>query len=135
MNKLMINGIDPMGCVRMTRRGKFTSKYAQRYLVYKKLISLSVRNQYKGKKLDGPINVVVKFIMPIPESWSGKKKREAIGKPHTKKPDIDNLLKGLFDSVNKIVWIDDNQVYQTTVRKIYGETPGIEMEIIENEGE
>ncbi|MED4401332.1 RusA family crossover junction endodeoxyribonuclease [Metabacillus fastidiosus] len=54
-----------------------------------------------------------------------------IGEYHTKKPDTDNLVKGVFDALNKLVWQDDNQVAKVTAVKSYGEVPG--MEIVINE--
>jgi Holliday junction resolvase RusA-like endonuclease len=69
--------------------------------------------------------------MPIPDSWSGVKKERHDGAMHTSKPDIDNLIKGLFDSFNKIVWKDDNQVYEVHSIKKYSFNPGIGVEIWE----
>ncbi|MED4453083.1 RusA family crossover junction endodeoxyribonuclease [Metabacillus fastidiosus] len=54
-----------------------------------------------------------------------------IGEYHTKKPDTDNLVKGVFDALNKLVWQDDNQVAKVTAVESYGEVPG--MEIVINE--
>ncbi|MBP1079686.1 MULTISPECIES: RusA family crossover junction endodeoxyribonuclease [Bacillus] len=65
--------------------------------------------------------------MPIPSSWSGKKKEAAVVTQHCKKPDIDNLTKGLFDSLNQLIWADDNQVVSISVYKVYEETPSIEV--------
>lgn len=39
------------------------------------------------------------FYIPMPKSWSYKKKLEMEGKPHRQKPDLDNLLKALLDAV------------------------------------
>lgn len=122
--------IKPMGAVRMTRRGKFTSSTAQRYLQYKSFIGYEFKKQRKGDPLKGPIEVEIIFTMPIPESWSLKKKREALGGYHTKKSDIDNLIKGCFDAANKIVWEDDNQVCKVSAIKIYGNIPGIRMTVL-----
>lgn len=44
-------------------------------------------------------NFRVIFCMPMPESWSKKKKAEMSGKPHQQKPDVDNLCKALFDAI------------------------------------
>lgn len=118
----------PMGAVRMTGRGKYIKPNAQRYLTYKKLIRMHVLSQVKRMELlTGPLAVTVCFTMPIPQSWSKKKKREAIGDYHCKKPDIDNLLKGCFDALNGLIWTDDNQVAVVRSFKQYGETPMIEV--------
>jgi Holliday junction resolvase RusA-like endonuclease len=39
------------------------------------------------------------FGLPMPRSWSAKKKALIEGTPHTQKPDIDNLLKALLDAL------------------------------------
>lgn len=117
----------------MTTKGKYKDMAARRYLGYKGLISYQLRSQYKDEPIDGPVGVTVHFNMPIPPSWSKKKQREAVGMLHTKKPDIDNLIKGLFDATNGLVWVDDNRVANMTVTKVYSEDPGIEI-IVEKIG-
>jgi len=47
------------------------------------------------------------FILPMPKSWSKKKRAEMDGKPHQQRPDLDNLLKALKDSLldeDCVVW-------------------------------
>ena len=41
----------------------------------------------------------IKFALPMPKSWSKKKKKEMDGMPHQQTPDIDNLIKALLDAV------------------------------------
>lgn len=124
--------VKPMGAVRMTTRGKWVSESAKRYLSYKNQIQWEVKKQLRTNEIiTGPIEVDMIFYMPIPQSWSKKKKREAAGTFHTKKPDADNLVKGVFDSLNKLVWKDDNQVCKISAKKIYAEEPGISLDIKE----
>ncbi|MGG3798614.1 RusA family crossover junction endodeoxyribonuclease [Metabacillus fastidiosus] len=59
--------------------------------------------------------------MLIPKSWLKVKKQQVIGEYHTKKPDRDNLVKGISDTLNKLVWQDNNQVAKVTAVKSYGE--------------
>lgn len=132
----LVYDVVPMGAVRMTGRGKWVKDNAQRYLAYKEEICWQTRQQMKNKDpITGPIAVNVQFRMPIPKSWSKKKKSEAEGQYHTKRPDTDNLIKGLFDSLNNLVWKDDNQVCKILAKKIYSSKPGIEIEIKQLEGE
>lgn len=122
--------VDPIGAVRMTRRGKFVKPDAQRYLSYKSLVGHYMR-KHCDEPIQGPIKLSVTFYMPIPLSDSKKKKAEKKGKPATVKPDIDNLLKGLFDAANGIMWPDDNAVCElVNVRKVYDNIPGIYLEVI-----
>jgi Holliday junction resolvase RusA-like endonuclease len=128
-NKLFIP-ILPMGAVRTTQRQKFSDKRYLKYAAYKMKIGLLAREVFKTP-LEGPISAHVTFYMPIPDSWSQKKKDSKLGAFHTSKPDIDNLIKGMFDSLNKITWKDDNQVYEVYSQKIYSKDPGIEFELLE----
>ncbi len=43
--------------------------------------------------------LAVAFELPMPPSWSRKKREALEGAPHTQKPDLDNLLKALQDSI------------------------------------
>jgi len=63
--------------------------------------------------------------MQIPASWSKKRRALAIAGEiwATKKPDADNVLKGLKDGCNGIVWKDDAQVICIELWKTYGEMP------------
>jgi len=119
--------VSPMGAVRMTRRGKFTNESAQRYLRYKDDIGYQIKGivEVPATKAVG-VNAI--FYMPIPESWSQKKKKAAVGQYVTKKPDVDNLVKGLFDAANGILWADDNLVAKCSAVKIYSDDPRIEIE-------
>lgn len=45
------------------------------------------------------------------------------GKPHTKKPDIDNLCKALLDALYK----DDSKIWDLRVTKIWGYEGQIEI--------
>lgn len=115
---------DPMGAVRMTRKSKNVDDAAKRYLSYKSLIAYQLRHHYKGDPLDAAVGVEVRFRMPIPKSLKNKVQP---GQLHTKKPDIDNLIKGLFDAVNGLLWVDDNRVASMQVSKVYSDDPGIDL--------
>ncbi|MEQ9868746.1 RusA family crossover junction endodeoxyribonuclease [Pectobacterium odoriferum] len=59
----------------------------------------------------------VTFVLPMPPSWSKKKRSEMNGKPHQQKPDKDNLEKALLDAI----FDDDSRVWDGRVSKIWGE--------------
>ena len=56
--------------------------------------------------------------MPMPPSWSDKKKRTHSGTPHQQRPDFDNLVKALMDTMPK----EDRSVWAGAVTKIWGYT-------------
>jgi Holliday junction resolvase RusA-like endonuclease len=100
-----------------------------RYLDYKNFISTLARMEYKGEPMKGPIKLNLTFYMPIPQSWSKVKQRDADGQWHDVRPDRDNLEKGVCDALNKIVWKDDGQVCLGMTEKYYSSKPRIEIEV------
>lgn len=84
---------------------------------------------------EGPLRVRVNAIFPIPQSWSNKKRQDALRgvvRP-TGKPDGDNLLK-CIDALNGIVWRDDGQIVDARVVKAYGDKPTFEVEVWKRHG-
>jgi Holliday junction resolvase RusA-like endonuclease len=57
-----------------------------------------------------PLWLSAQFDIPMPKSWSKKKRALMAGTPHTSKPDLDNLLKTVKDALNGVVWPDDGQI-------------------------
>jgi len=47
----------------------------------------------------------------------------------TTKPDIDNLVKGIKESLSKVLWYDDSQVTELVARKLYSDNPRAEVTI------
>jgi len=65
----------------------------------------------------------IRFTLPMPKSWSQKKKAEMDGKPHQQKPDWDNLAKALCDAV----YDDDAHLWRMTIEKVWGVEGRIEV--------
>ena len=126
----------PVPAQRMTQRGKFVKKNAQRYLSYKSMVKLIARN-YMAKNrlqpLQEQLRVDIDFYYQIPKSYS-RKQIQAItdsdGKLRPKsKGDIDNLVKSITDSMNKICYEDDLQISELYARKLYGDTDHVTVSI------
>lgn len=77
----------------------------------------------------GPIELHVTGVWVVPRSWSQKKRNAACHR--TGKPDADNLGKIIADSLNGIVYVDDAQVIDLRVIKIYGPMAQIMVEVME----
>lgn len=80
--------------------------------------------------LEGPVEVEVEFVMPLPDGYP----RRLLGAPHPRKPDLDNLLKLVMDGVQAAGgwWVDDSQVAFVRSLKRYqnkGEEPGIWLQV------
>lgn len=87
-----------------------------RYNQYKKDLKALVRGEL-DPKFD------IDFYVPMPKSWSDKKKREMAGKPHQDKPDIDNFLKAFMDAMCS----DDSYIYDAHPRKFWAYEGKIEL--------
>lgn len=84
------------------------------------------REQYQGDPLQGPLAMLVLFVMP---RIKGHFRANGDIKPnaptfHTVKPDTTKLLRALEDSLTKICWIDDTQIVVQLAAKKYGNKPG-----------
>lgn len=70
----------------------------------------------------------VTFVLPMPKSWS-KRKREAMdGRPHQQTPDKDNLEKALLDALFQ----DDCHIWDGRVTKRWGEQGQIIIDTCKN---
>ena len=89
---------------------------------------------YKGIKLKGEIEIHINFFMPIPSSLSNKKKKQLELNYHTKKPDIDNLIKAVLDAINYTnLWEDDSHIWKIVSEKRYSACPQCVITIITSE--
>jgi Holliday junction resolvase RusA-like endonuclease len=68
-------------------------------------------------------HVDVTYGLPMPPSWSAKRRAEMNGQPHRQKPDIDNLTKALFDALCE----DDSHIASLVARKIWTTEPFIHL--------
>lgn len=114
---------------RFARRGKFVSTYNPQETEEGKFICL-MSTQLKGHKpipAGTPVFLEAQFHMPFPASMSAKKRETA---RHTKKPDVDNLLKFIKDCANGVLWHDDSQVVLVLAQKLYSDTPCTVIELM-----
>lgn len=68
--------------------------------------------------MDGPLELIVTFFMPIPKST-----KQSPFSPCFKKPDLDNLLKFILDALTGIAFHGDQQVVSIFAKKLYSDEP------------
>lgn len=74
------------------------------------------------------INMTCKFYMPFSSDISKKKRIEwNEEKAHTKRPDLDNLIKLVCDALNGVAFVDDNEVSCIQAFKMYSAEPRTEI--------
>lgn len=90
--------ITPCACPRMTSADRWNKRpIVQKYFAFRN----HLRYQANLKSLEtipGTLNSLV-FYLPMPQSWSKKKKEQMRGQPHQQTPDLDNLCKGFLDGL------------------------------------
>ena len=115
------------GRPKFARRGNFVTAYTPEATAsYENLVRVKAMEAMQGNPLmEGPVECVIEIVVLPPASWSKKKQTAALEQQvfPTTKPDIDNVVKGIFDAMNDVVWKDDKQVVKLTVSKRYGITP------------
>lgn len=82
---------------------------------------------------DGTVELVVRARLPIPDSFSKKKREMAMSGELLpgKRPDLDNYIKSASDGIDKIVVSDDSRVVKLSAIKVYAETPGLDIKIVQ----
>lgn len=101
---------------------------------YENLVRYAYQSEV-GKKLEGAIEMIVKAYFPIPKSVSKKQHALMASEeyPCTKIKDIDNVCKVCMDSILKVAYDDDRQVYRLVGEKWYSENPRVEIELRERD--
>lgn len=126
----LILTIEPQAAER-PRHGNGFTYTPSKTRAFKRALQLLAQPYAPKALLDGPIKLTAKFIFKRP-------KRPKFKNHHAVKPDMDNLLKGLKDALNGVIWTDDCRVceYGEGTGKYYdvsGGYPRIELKIEELE--
>ncbi len=122
---LAVFDITPMGAVRMNKSDTWKLNPAHpdkrkrqrpevaRYFKFKTELKLKATLQ----EFQVPHNGFhLFFIIPMPHSWSEKKKGQMDMAPHQQKPDGDNIVKAVFDALCS----EDKHIWDFRVTKYWG---------------
>lgn len=140
----------PIAPIKLTILGEPMAKQSFRYAVRPKKDGTNFVSKYQPKKVvdkernlaydiksqlakdftpfDCPLDVSITFTFPPPKSWSKAQKalfKSGVRMYKDTKPDLDNLEKIVFDSMQGIVYINDSRVCEKRSRKVYGDIPSI----------
>jgi Holliday junction resolvase RusA-like endonuclease len=136
MVTFMVEGTPvPKGRPRFARRGKFVSTYSPKTTVdYESKVSESAKLAMgTSEPLETPVGAYIYITLPVPASYNKKRTEACLSgqeKP-TKKSDIDNYCKAIFDGMNGIVFVDDSLVVSLHATKVYGTIGMVEVMIKE----
>lgn len=118
------------GRPRFTKVGQYVKTYTpDKTVSYENLVKLEYRRQCKDYMFEKgrPVDIRILAYYPIPKSVSKKKQAMMIANElrPMKKPDTDNVVKVVLDSLNQIAYHDDVQAVDCQVRKFYSENPRV----------
>jgi len=115
----MYYAIKPIAKPRMTRADKWKERPAVlRYRAFKDEVRLN--------NIQIPVPCKLIFFIEMPKSWSKKLRVEQDGAPHQQAPDIDNLIKGLFDAI----YTEDAHIWGVHAEKRWAQVPGMIVEAL-----
>jgi Holliday junction resolvase RusA-like endonuclease len=111
MQRKYIFNVTPQTFIRTTVNDRIFFRIKREYLRpagLKRLLRIERYNNYKleiaaeakKKQFKMPaIGAGITFFIPVPKSWSNKKKKQYHGSFNQSTPDLDNYLKALIDSL------------------------------------
>lgn len=126
------------GRPRACRAGKGIRMYTPaKTASYEQLVQQYAVSCNGVRPLNGPLSIRLDIGVSVPASWSKKRRREALAGTErpAKKPDIDNIIKAVCDSLNGITYTDDAQIVEVSARKFYTDEPSTRVTLMQIPGE
>lgn len=122
----------PRMAMRTTKHGSPMVYTPKTTVTYEASVRLLASHAMGGHELlDGPLMVAIEAYLPIPRSWSKKRRMAAVegGVLPEVKPDLDNIVKSILDGCESVVFHDDKQVCELAIVKRYCATPQVKVKI------
>jgi Holliday junction resolvase RusA-like endonuclease len=124
------------GRPRFAKVGGFVRTYTDKDTAsYENRVMLCFKAENPGHKpipAGVPVDLRITATFTVPKSWS--KRRRSSAEFQTGRPDADNIVKLVADSLNGVAWHDDAQVSNVAVHKVYGDEPGVFVAIAWDDG-
>lgn len=80
--------------------------------------ALAMRMNGMQQFVEGGLYFEIQFYLPRPKTLLTKTKAP-LTFHHTKKPDLDKLIRAAKDALTGVAWLDDSQVVHVVARKLY----------------
>jgi Holliday junction resolvase RusA-like endonuclease len=94
-----------------------------------------VGSAWKSPPIDEPVALVLEFTMPRPKHHFGRRNGVPYLKPgspvwHTSTPDTTKLVRRAEDALSALgLWRDDCLVVEQYATKVYGDRPGVRIQV------
>jgi len=121
----------PKGRPRFSTKGKFPVAYTpEKTKNYESDVGMMAKAAMGASEpLEGALEAFIYVTFPVPASYSKKRTEACLSgqEKHTKKPDLDNVVKSVIDGMDKIVFENDSQFTSIHATKVYGEVAKVEV--------
>ena len=119
------------GRPRFSTRGKFPVAYTpEKTKTYETEVGMMAKAAMGASEvLEGALETFIYVTFPVPASYSKKRTEACLNntEKHTKRPDLDNVIKAVIDGMDKIVFNNDSQITSIHSTKVYGEVAKVEV--------
>jgi len=119
------------GRPRFSTRGKFPVAYTpEKTKTYETEVGMMAKAAMGASKaLEGALEAFIYVTFPVPPSYSKKRNEACLNdtEKHTKRPDLDNVVKAVIDGMDKIVFGNDSQITSIYATKVYGTVAKVEI--------
>lgn len=124
------------GRPRLSSRGGFARAYdPPKSRSWKALVAdfaeKAMKEQGLTKPMEGPLMVKIRFGFPLPKSQYRKNPKPMMW--HMKRPDLDNLYKGVIDAMEGIVYLRDSEIVKVIMDKVIvpqGDSPYVNLAVM-----
>ena len=118
------------GRPRIVKIGGFSRMAAdKKTATYENLVALAAMEAMGARQpFDCPlvVSMCARFVPAASASRKARADMLSAASPPAKKPDLDNIAK-ILDALNGIAFRDDALIVDLHVRKVYAETPGLDV--------
>lgn len=119
------------GRPRFSTKGKFPVAYTpEKTKTYETEVGMMAKAAMGASKaLEGALEAFIYVTFPVPPSYSKKRTEACLNdvEKHTKRPDLDNVVKAVIDGMDKIVFGNDSQITSIYATKVYGTVAKVEI--------
>jgi len=125
------------GRPRFARRGNFVATYTDaKTASYEDQVRFyALQAMGSSEPLKTALEAFIYIRLPVPKSYPKKRAEACLNGSEwpCKKPDWDNVAKSICDAMNSIIFVDDSQIVECHVRKVYAEVAGVDVLVKEKE--
>lgn len=106
---------------------------SRNYKAYIRMLATQAMKDSGFTMIEGPCVLSINAYFEVPKSKSKKFREAALSglEYPTKKPDLSNIIKGIEDAINNLVYKDDACIVSLSVCKFYSDVPRVEVVISE----